>query len=168
MYVSPELRERLPPAVIGWRSDRNWRNHENLHHGAPRFSPDAEKYEGGMLPFALLYAMDAVIEMMQAIGPERIERRVLELARNARRAAGRRRDLACGQQSLLQLAGRLRAIREPGCLGMARELHHVKFWWRRGTGICVSHRIFITTMRIWSGWERCSDPRHRQEFVPGA
>ncbi len=84
MYVSPGLRERLAPAVIGWRSDRNWRNHENLRHGAPRFSPDAEKYEGGMLPFALLYAMDAVIAMLQAIGPRPIERRVMELAESAR------------------------------------------------------------------------------------
>jgi cysteine desulfurase/selenocysteine lyase len=84
MYVSPELRERLPPAVIGWRSHRDWRNHENLHHGAPRFSAEAEKYEGGMLPFALLYAMDAVVEMIQAIGPERIERRVMELAAQTR------------------------------------------------------------------------------------
>ena len=80
MYVSPELRERLAPAVIGWRSDHTWRNHENLHHGVPQFSTGAEKYEGGMLPFALLYAMDAVIEMMQAIEPECIERRVMELA----------------------------------------------------------------------------------------
>jgi len=91
MYVSPELRERLAPAVIGWRSHRDWRNHENLHHGAPLFAAEAEKYEGGMLPFALLYAMDAVIEMMQAIGPERIERRVMELAAKTQdvlRAAG--------------------------------------------------------------------------------
>jgi cysteine desulfurase/selenocysteine lyase len=84
MYVSPELRERLAPAVIGWRSHRDWRNHENLHHGAPQFAAEAEKYEGGMLPFALLYAMDAVIEMMQTIGPESIERRVLELAAKTR------------------------------------------------------------------------------------
>jgi selenocysteine lyase/cysteine desulfurase len=91
MYVSPALRERLAPAVIGWRSDLGWRNHENLLHGAPRFSADAEKYEGGMLPFSLLYAMDAVIEMMQWIGPERIERRVLDLAAKTRdvlRSAG--------------------------------------------------------------------------------
>jgi selenocysteine lyase/cysteine desulfurase len=91
MYVSPELRERLAPAVIGWRSHRDWRNHENLHHGAPQFSTEAEKYEGGMLPFALLYAMDAAIGTVQAIGPERIERRVMELAgktRDVLRAAG--------------------------------------------------------------------------------
>jgi selenocysteine lyase/cysteine desulfurase len=91
MYVSPELRKRLAPAVIGWRSHRDWRNHENLHHGAPQFATEAEKYEGGMLPFALLYAMDAVIGMIQAIGPERIERRVMDLAgktRDVLRAAG--------------------------------------------------------------------------------
>lgn len=84
LYVSPELRERLAPAVIGWRSDRNWRNHENLHHGMPQFAAEAEKYEGGMLPFALLYAMSAVIELMQSIGPERIEQRVLDLAAKTR------------------------------------------------------------------------------------
>ena len=91
MYVSPELRERLAPAVIGWRSHQGWRNHENLHQGTPQFAASAEKYEGGMLPFTLLYAMDAVIEMMQAIGPERIEKRVMELAgktRDVLRVAG--------------------------------------------------------------------------------
>ncbi len=84
VYVSPELRERLAPAVIGWRSHRDWREHETLHEGPPQFSADAEKYEGGMLPFGLLYAMDAVIQMMESIGPERIERRVLDLAGKTR------------------------------------------------------------------------------------
>jgi selenocysteine lyase/cysteine desulfurase len=84
MYVSPALRERLAPAVIGWRSDRHWRDHENLRHGAPEFSRDAERYEGGILPFAALYALDAVLEMMESIGPERIERRVTDLAARTR------------------------------------------------------------------------------------
>lgn len=91
MYVSPELRRRLPPAVIGWRSHYDWRNHENLHHGTPQFAAAAEKYEGGMLPFTLLYAMDAVIQMLQSIGPESIECRVLDLAAKTQdvlRAAG--------------------------------------------------------------------------------
>ncbi len=91
MYVSPQLRERLAPAVIGWRSHKDWRNTENLHQGAPQFAAEAEKYEGGMLPFALLYGMDAVLEMMQSIGQERIEQRVMELAgktRDVLRAAG--------------------------------------------------------------------------------
>jgi len=84
MYVSPALRKRLQPSVIGWRSHRDWRNHENLHEGLPEFSPDAERYEGGMLGFAPLYAMGASIDMMLGIGPEVIEQRVMELTRAAR------------------------------------------------------------------------------------
>ncbi|MDQ6705536.1 MAG: hypothetical protein M3Z85_06185, partial [Acidobacteriota bacterium] len=77
---SPALRERLAPAVIGWRSDRNWRAVVNLHHGEPEFPASAAKYEGGMLPFALLYAMGESIRVHFEIGPELVERRVLELA----------------------------------------------------------------------------------------
>src|SRR5206468_9828469 len=78
-YVSPKLRERLEPSVIGWRSHKDWRRTENLHHGEAEFSDKAEKYEGGMLAFAPLYAMGASIEMMLEIGQERIERRVMDL-----------------------------------------------------------------------------------------
>src|SRR6266852_4162071 len=63
-YVSPALRERLEPAVIGWRSHKDWRRTERLHHGEPEFSDRAEKYEGGMLPFAPIYAMGASVGMM--------------------------------------------------------------------------------------------------------
>ena len=84
MYVSPALRARLAPSVIGWRSHKDWRNHENLHHGIPEFRSEAEKYEGGMLPFPLLYAMGAVIEMMLEIGPKAIETRVMQLAADIR------------------------------------------------------------------------------------
>jgi cysteine desulfurase / selenocysteine lyase len=80
MYVSPRLRERLAPNVIGWRSHKEWRDFGNLHHGAPQFSDTAEKYEGGMLNFPSLYAMGASIEMILEIGPAEIEARVLELA----------------------------------------------------------------------------------------
>jgi selenocysteine lyase/cysteine desulfurase len=80
MYVSPEFRRRLPPAVVGWRSHRGWRNVDHLHHGMPEFKDAAEKYEGGGLPFTLLYAMEAVVNWMLDIGPDAIERRVLGLA----------------------------------------------------------------------------------------
>ncbi|MBM3740116.1 MAG: aminotransferase class V-fold PLP-dependent enzyme [Acidobacteria bacterium] len=83
VYVDPEVRQWLRPNCIGWRSHHGWRNVANLHQGAPIFSADAEKYEGGMLPFACLYAMDTVIRMMLEIGPEAIERRVLALAADA-------------------------------------------------------------------------------------
>jgi selenocysteine lyase/cysteine desulfurase len=85
MYVRPELRKRLAPVVVGWRSHRDWRNVDNLHHGAPEYAESAEKYEGGMLPFALLYAMQASLELVFEIGPEAIERRVLQLADQVRK-----------------------------------------------------------------------------------
>jgi selenocysteine lyase/cysteine desulfurase len=80
VYVSPDLRRRLAPTVIGWRSDRNWRKVNCLNHGAPVIAESAEKYEGGMLPFPSLYAMGSVIDMMLEVGPEAIEERVLSLA----------------------------------------------------------------------------------------
>jgi cysteine desulfurase/selenocysteine lyase len=86
MYVAPEMRPRLAPYVVGWRSDRNWRDVDHLRHGAPEFGDTAEKYEGGMLAHSLLYAMEESIWMMLEIGPEEIERRVLSLAATARRA----------------------------------------------------------------------------------
>ena len=84
VYVRPELREKLAPNVVGWRSDRGWRAVDQLNHGAPQFSEAAEKYEGGMLNFSALYAMGASVGMMLDIGPAVIEQRVMELASIAR------------------------------------------------------------------------------------
>jgi len=78
-YVSPELRQSLQPNIVGWRSHEDWRNVNRLHHGVPVFGESAEKYEGGMPAFPCLYAMDAALTEFLEIGPERIERRVLEL-----------------------------------------------------------------------------------------
>lgn len=93
MYISPDLRQRLPPNIIGWRSHRDWCNHDYLHHGAPEFKTEAEKYEGGMLSFALNYAMHASIEMILEIGTKEIQERVMDLTEQTRgilrRAGGR-------------------------------------------------------------------------------
>ena len=85
VYVRPELRTRLQPSVVGWRSHRTWRAVDNLHHGVPDFTDAAEKYEGGMLSFALLYAMGASVEMILEIGIQAIEARVMELAVQVRK-----------------------------------------------------------------------------------
>lgn len=82
-YISPELRRRVPPAVIGWRSDRGWRCVDELNHGAPEFPEGAERYEGGMLNFPSLYGMAESVRMFLEIGPDRVEKRVLELAAQA-------------------------------------------------------------------------------------
>ncbi len=84
MYVAPSLRGRLEPNVVGWRSDRDWRNVDHLRHGAPAFKTEAEKYEGGMLTFAALYAMHASVGLILELGPDAIERRVMELAQDLR------------------------------------------------------------------------------------
>jgi len=84
MYVSPAFRKKLPPNIIGWRSHHDWRNVDRLHSGTPEFKDAAEKYEGGGLPFHLLYAMEASVTWILEIGPDAIEQRVLELANSAR------------------------------------------------------------------------------------
>lgn len=83
-YIAPHLRARIRPGVIGWRSHYDWRNVDQLHHGVPVFKESAEKYEGGGLPSALLYAMEASVNLILSIGPEAIEQRVLGLADDLR------------------------------------------------------------------------------------
>ncbi len=80
MYVRPELRARLRPNVLGWRSHRDWRNVDNLHHGVPELPDSAEKYEGGAVTFPVLYAMEASMDLVLEIGQDAIEQRVLGLA----------------------------------------------------------------------------------------
>ncbi len=82
--VHPRLRPRLKPLAIGWRSHRGWRNVNNLWHGAPELKDSAEKYEGGMLPSALLYGLEASVDLMLELTPQAIEARVLGLAAQAR------------------------------------------------------------------------------------
>jgi len=84
LYVRPDVRRWLRPNVIGWRSDKDWHSVENLHHGAPRFSDTAEKYEGGMLPFPSLFAMKESVQLLVDLGMDAIEARVLELAAKLR------------------------------------------------------------------------------------
>lgn len=79
-YVAPELRARLEPNVVGWRSHHDWRNVNRLHHGAPIFKESAERYEGGMPAFSCLVAMDNALDEFLAIGPDHIEQRVLSLS----------------------------------------------------------------------------------------
>jgi selenocysteine lyase/cysteine desulfurase len=80
MYVSPEFRARLAPSVIGWRSHFDWRNVDRLHHGTPEFAPSAEKYEGGGLPFQLLYALGSCVDLQLEIGSDAVEQRLWDLA----------------------------------------------------------------------------------------
>lgn len=79
-FISPELRAQMRPTTIGWRSDRGWRSVDQLSHGAPVFDDAAERYEGGMLNFPSLYALEASVDLVLGLGPDHVEARVLELA----------------------------------------------------------------------------------------
>lgn len=84
MCIFERIRRRLRPINVGWRSHKTWREVDNLHHGVPEFKDSAEKYEGGGLPFPLLYALEQSVELMLETGPSAIEKRVLQLAHSAR------------------------------------------------------------------------------------
>jgi cysteine desulfurase/selenocysteine lyase len=83
-YVDPEVRDRIAPQVVGWRTHKTWREVDNLHHGKPEFADSAERYEGGGLPYTVLYAMQQSVELMLEVGPAVIEERVLGLADEVR------------------------------------------------------------------------------------
>ncbi len=91
LYVRPEIRERLAPLTVSWRSHRDWRRVDDLHHGAPELPSEAAKLEGGVLNFAGLFALEAVVDLFFSIGREELWERVAEMAhatQDALRRAG--------------------------------------------------------------------------------
>jgi selenocysteine lyase/cysteine desulfurase len=131
MAVREDLRQRLEPAAIGWRSHRGWRTVDRLHHGPPVFEDSAEKYEGGMLASLLLYALEASADLLLETGPAAIERRVLELARECRS-----RIHAAGGQPLPHRGSAIVSASFPGrdarVLAAALEQHRVLVSARHG------------------------------------
>ena len=83
-YVAPRVREWLKPSLYSWRSHKNWRDVDRLHHGVPELPPGAIKYEGGIQNFSGIFAMGAVLDLIHSIGPAAIERRVQQLAEKTR------------------------------------------------------------------------------------
>lgn len=83
-YIRPEVREWLQPAIFSWRSHKDWRRVDSLHHGPPELPAEAQKYEGGLQNFPGIYALGAVLEMMLELGLDRIEARVQQLAERGR------------------------------------------------------------------------------------
>ena len=84
VYVPAATRTWLAPSVVSWRSHRDWRNYESLHHGRPELPDDAAMYEGGVQSFAPLFALEASLDLILDCGIESIECRVLDLARRCR------------------------------------------------------------------------------------
>lgn len=84
LYVRPQARRLIKPTVYSWRSHRDWRNVDRLHHGAPDLPEDAARYEGGIQNFNGLFAMGAVLELMLDLGKDALLSRVEQLSTLAR------------------------------------------------------------------------------------
>ena len=79
--------KNLRQARAGLAQPLTWREVDTLHHvdaGADRVGGEGND-SGGGLPFPLLYAMEASVDLILGIGPEAVEWRVLDLAASARR-----------------------------------------------------------------------------------
>jgi len=145
VYVDPKVRRWLSPQVIGWRSHHDWRSVDSLHQGLPQMTDKAERYEGGMLPFPMIYAMGAVTDWMLEIGPEIIERRALALAhllRDRLRAEGvellsDQRDLYSSSIVSARLQGR-------DASEAARMLRH------RGIYVSARHGLLRTSVHFYN------------------
>ena len=84
IYAPRQTRAWLPPSVVSWRSHRDWRDYERLHHGRPELPDEAAMYEGGVQPFSLLFALEASLDLILECGPKAIENRSLALAAECR------------------------------------------------------------------------------------
>ena len=82
--VAPQVREWLEPSIYSWRSHKNWRDVDRLHHGVPELPSSAVKYEGGMHNFSGIFAMGATLKLIDSIGVDAIESRVQLLAEKTR------------------------------------------------------------------------------------
>ena len=89
-YIRPDVREWLEPSVYSWRSHRNWRDVDHLHHGAPDLPSEAMRYEGGGQNFSGLCAMDAVFGLLESLGHAALQDRVREISSYTRDVVRRR------------------------------------------------------------------------------
>ncbi len=102
LFVRKEHFDRLQPPLVGWHSAPcpDYRAEMQL-----RFWPDARRYEPGSLNLIGIVGLHAVLQMIAEIGIERIEERVLALARYALETGRRRGVSVAGPESGRGLSG---------------------------------------------------------------
>ncbi|MBI1353621.1 MAG: aminotransferase class V-fold PLP-dependent enzyme [Acidobacteria bacterium] len=84
LYMSERARRAIRPTVVSWRSHKDWRNVNALHHGAPEPADEGAQYEGGILNFSGIAAMGAVLDLFEQVGKETLWARVAELSERTR------------------------------------------------------------------------------------
>lgn len=86
LFVSTEVAERLQPVLLGWKSVSNAERYLPYHFN---LRTDAARFEAGSPSHLGIHALGAALELLLEVGPETIERRVLETT--AKLAEGLRR-----------------------------------------------------------------------------
>ncbi|MGA9116484.1 MAG: aminotransferase class V-fold PLP-dependent enzyme [Bacteroidota bacterium] len=77
LYITEELQSILQQKSVGWLGVQDpW----DFHNFAQDLAPDARRYEGGSPSIPALWGMRAALTTLLEFGPDRVERRVLDLA----------------------------------------------------------------------------------------
>lgn len=131
LYVSDRVIERLRSTRHGWRSVASRFGWTEID---PTPADGALRFEAGTLNFAGMHALGASVDLLLALGPVRIEERVVALAdRVARGLAERGFRLAEPRRSPREVSGIVAGTHpERGSAELTKELTQ--------RGIVVSHR----------------------------
>lgn len=85
-YVRKELIAQLEPPAAGWLSQASAGDFARFLDYDPAWRDDAQRFEVGSLPIQDFVGMNATLELFLELGPERIERHVLAITGELRRA----------------------------------------------------------------------------------
>jgi len=140
LYVRPDLRARLRPALTGWMAHENAFGFET---GPIRLREDAFRFLAGTPAIPALYGARAGLEIIASVGIEAIRRKsVRQVARlvDLARAAG----LAVTVPERPEQRGGTVAIAAPHAYEVSRELLRREFLvdYRPGAGIRVSPHFY--------------------------
>ncbi len=142
LYVRPDLLTRFEPKLTGWMAHPNSFGFET---GDMRYREDAFRFLNGTPHIPCLYAARPGLEILGAIGPERIRQ-------NSLRQVARLIDLAREQGFPLTIPAKAEerggtvAVNTPYAYEVSRELLRREFLvdYRPGAGIRVSPHFYTT------------------------
>ncbi|MBC8103774.1 MAG: aminotransferase class V-fold PLP-dependent enzyme [Cytophagales bacterium] len=110
LYVRPEVFPTLIPANLGWNSVTDPLDWEHLHF--EKLKPTTDRFEEGTPSIVNTATLGASVALLESVGFESVERRVLELADIAR-AAVKLKGCAVVSPSPLETRSGIVAFRHP-------------------------------------------------------
>lgn len=94
-YVRRELIAQLEPPAAGWLSQATAGDFARFLDYDPAWRGDAQRFEVGSLPMQDFIGLNATLELLQELGPTRIEQHVRALTRHLIGWAQSRPDITC-------------------------------------------------------------------------